>query len=46
MNQLEKATARFPIDVADAAEIARLSGSQGRDLFAREDLEDQLGVGP
>ena len=46
MTQLEKAQARFAIDVADAAEIARLAGTQGRDMFAREDLEDQLGIGP
>jgi hypothetical protein len=46
MNELAKAQARSPIDVADAAEIARLAGTQGREMFAREDLEDQLGSGP
>jgi hypothetical protein len=46
MNQLAKPHARTPIDVADAAEIARLAGKPGRDMFAREDLEDQLGSGP
>lgn len=46
MNQFAKADARSPIDVADAEEIARLSGKPGRDMFAREDLEDQLGSGP
>jgi hypothetical protein len=46
MNQLVKAQARSQIDIVDAAELARLAGTQGRETFAREDLEDQLGSGP
>ena len=46
MTQLAKATARSPIDILDASELARLAGTQGRQMFAREDLEDQLGSGP
>jgi hypothetical protein len=46
MNQLVKAQARSSIDIVDAAELARLAGTQGRETFAREDLEDQLGSGP
>lgn len=46
MNQLAKAHARYPIDVADSNEIKRLAGTAGREMFAREDLEDQLGTGP
>jgi len=46
MNQLAKAQARSPIDIVDSTELARLAGTQGRQVFAREDLEDQLGSGP
>jgi hypothetical protein len=46
MNEFAKATARAAIDVADAREIARLAGTGGRDMVAREELEDQLGAGP
>lgn len=46
MNQLVKAQARATISVAEASELSRMAGTQGQDLFAREDVEDQLGAGP
>src|SRR3712207_1789777 len=46
MNQLVKAQARAYISVAEASELSRMAGTQGQDLFAREDVEDQLGAGP
>src|SRR5919112_1119115 len=45
MTLLDKPQERFSIQVADAAEIARMAGASGQ-LVAREDLEDQLGGGP
>ncbi|HET9638540.1 MAG TPA: hypothetical protein VFP12_04965 [Allosphingosinicella sp.] len=46
MNQLVKAQARAYISVAEASELSRMAGTQGQDLFAREDVEDQIGAGP
>jgi hypothetical protein len=46
MNHLVKAQARAYISVAEASELSRIAGTQGQDLFAREDVEDQLGAGP
>ncbi len=46
MALLDKPQERFVIEVADASEIARMVGSPGRQIVAREDLEDQLGSGP
>jgi hypothetical protein len=46
MTQLIKAQARVALSVADASELSRMAGTQGRDLLAREDVEDELGAGP
>ncbi|MGA9582585.1 MAG: hypothetical protein WBR13_11530 [Allosphingosinicella sp.] len=46
MNQLAKAQARAYISVAEASELSRVAGNQGQDIFAREDVEDQIGAGP
>jgi hypothetical protein len=46
MTQLAKAQSREFISVADSSELSRMAGTAGRDLFAREDLEDELGSGP
>ncbi|HEU0098565.1 MAG TPA: hypothetical protein VFQ67_07300 [Allosphingosinicella sp.] len=46
MNQLVKAQERAYISVAEASELSRMAGTQGQDVFAREDVEDQIGAGP
>lgn len=46
MALLDKPHERFVIEIADASEISRMAGSTGRQIVAREDLEDQLGTGP